>query len=291
MPSVPGRIAAILREQRASSCASAAHEGTSQKVPTFELGERRIQSDRNRHHRASRSQIIVGLPLSSCQMTAGRLQLEPKDRSVSDCHHVRNAGTDAKALQDRGFDRRPPATIRNVESEELRHWASSQMGEHCPLDCVLRPAAHFASGKSSASLSSATPSGPEALPSRLRVSACRIVSLATPDCSAMLATIAASLALVKRAEQILLAHDQHRAQIASLRSEMGLDVAERQVNDLYAAAKALVEQIIETPVLTIDGMRAKANALIAWWNWEEGAEAPEDDEQRMMASIINDLVA
>src|ERR1019366_7662526 len=104
----------------------------------FELIKRSIQSDSDRDRCAGQLQILMGLALSYCQTATRRLQFKSKDRAIPDHQDVRDAGTDTKALQDRGFDGRPPTTVRNMERKRPRRAAHCQVLEHGALDRLLR---------------------------------------------------------------------------------------------------------------------------------------------------------
>src|SRR5215208_6109187 len=67
----------------------------------------------------------------------------------------------------------------------------------------------------------------------------------------------------KRFDEIVSAHDRHRAECAALKAEIGLDRAQDHANVLHDRGHELFGQIIATRAVTAEGVRAKAKALMA----------------------------
>ena len=112
-----------------------------QQPPGLQLSERIIEAIGHRNRRTGRNERRMGIALNGCQTAAGRLEFERVAPSVLDGDDVRDTGSHAHALEDRGLDAGAPATVGGMECKHRGRGPEGQMLEHGALDLLLRPAA------------------------------------------------------------------------------------------------------------------------------------------------------
>src|SRR5262249_1532357 len=117
---------------------------------------------------AGLSQVVDGFDLLVGRALPFGLEFKREAAAVVDRDHVRNAGLDAEALQDRRLDRLAIAAVGGMEGEHPGSAASAQVLKHCPLNRLLWTRALHDTSSGSCSRSSGAPTAPHAEPSRVR---------------------------------------------------------------------------------------------------------------------------
>src|SRR5262245_8543279 len=150
-----------------------------QQPPRLEHGQRAVEPFGNGGEGAGLTQCGDGFELLVGGALAFGLEFKREAAAVVDRDHVRNAGLDAEALQDRRLDRLAIAAVGGMEGEHPGSAARAQVLKHCLLNRLLWTRALHDTSSGSCSRSAA-PSGSQAEPSRLRISARRMTSAGTP---------------------------------------------------------------------------------------------------------------
>ena len=96
---------------------------------------------------ASAPQRVVTLSLRGAEVAAGRLEFEEQRLTGADDQQVGTARPDAKRLEDRGFDWRSPAAVRDVGPPRITTSAPPQVLDQRALQLGfgLLAASHFGS--------------------------------------------------------------------------------------------------------------------------------------------------
>jgi hypothetical protein len=83
------------------------------------------------------AQAFVSTTLNIGEASAVGLQLQSEALTTMDDDEIRNAGNDAKRLEDLRFDGASPAAIRHVERERAWHGTPAEMVDYRALDLLL----------------------------------------------------------------------------------------------------------------------------------------------------------
>jgi hypothetical protein len=85
------------------------------------------------------------------------------------------------------------------------------------------------------------------------------------------------------------AQDIHDERCRALKSEIGFDVAEAQLNDIYFnQVMPLQKMVVDSEVQTTAGLRAKAAVLVEWFF--EDSDRDEEYEMTEYEKLVSDVV-